>query len=309
VIHRLCLAALFAAAAAVPVAADELDTPERGEARALFALGNQHFEQNDFTRAAALYREALAKWDRPIIRFNLAVALIELDRAREAVEHLERALADGGAELGPRDAEARNYLRLLRGRLGTLTVRCPTGARCEVDGQPLSAGAPPLLLEAGSHLVVGHRAGFETVTETVVLEPGRSRTIEVTVDRPRVDVVRRWSPSVPWIVAGSGLAVGLAGGFAVLHGNGAMDRANEELRVRCASPCEGVPADLARKVDGAERTQRLGVAGVAAGTAILATGIVLVYVNQPRAVRRRDAPRLDLALDAHGFVLGIRGSL
>jgi hypothetical protein len=79
--------------------------------------------------------------------------------------------------------------------------------------------------------------------------------------------------------------------------------------VRCASPCEGVPADLARKVDGAERTQRLGVAGVAAGTAILATGIVLVYVNQPRAVRRRDAPRLDLALDAHGFVLGIRGSL
>jgi hypothetical protein len=165
------------------------------------------------------------------------------------------------------------------------------------------------LLEAGSHLVVGHRAGFETVTETVVLEPGQSRTVAVTVDRPRVELVRRWSPSVPWIVAGSGLAVGLAGGFAVLHGNGAMDRANEELRVRCASPCESVPDDLQRKVDRAERTQQLGVAGIAAGTAILATGIVLVYVNQPRAVRRTQGPRVDLAVDPHGFVLGLRGSL
>lgn len=307
-IHRWYLAALLTAATAAPAAADDGDTPERRDARALFALGNQHFEKNELTRAVALYRDALAKWDRPIIRFNLAVALIELDRSRDAVEHLERALADGGEELGPRAAEARNYLRLLRARLGTLTVRCPIGARCEVDGQPLGDGAPPLLLEAGSHLVVGHRAGFETTTETVVLEPGQSRTVAVAVDRPRVDLVRRWSPSVPWIVAGSGLAIGLAGGFAVLHGNGAMDRANEELRVRCASPCAGVPADLARKVDRAERTQQLGIAGIAVGSAILVTGVVLVYVNQPRAVRRTET-RWDLAVDQHGFVLGFRGSL
>ncbi len=306
VVASATAAADEAAPRSSPPPGDE-DSPARREARALFAAGNQRFENNELTRAVELYRSALALWDRPIIHFNLAVALIELDRAREAVVHLERAL-QGPDELGERTAEARNYLRLLRSRLSTLVVRCAAGARCAVDGEDVEPSSPVLLLEAGSHLVVGHRPGFETWSQTVVLEPGQEQAVDVDVERPRVGVVRRWSPVLPWLTVGGGLVVAIGGGVALVDGNARMDRANEELRRRCATPCLGVPDDLARSVDRAQRMQRLGAVAIAAGSAVTITGLALIYLNQPRVVRGTNA-RVGFALDAHGVSIEVRGAL
>lgn len=297
-----------APAASVP-AAPAVDTPAQREARALFAQANQRFEQNDFVGAVALYEDALARWDRPVIRFNLAVALIELDRSREAFTHLERALGPGHEELGPRVVEARNYLRLVRRRLSTLVLHHDAATACEIDGAPAPGPGRPLVLEPGSHTLVAHKPGFETWSRPIVLEPGATREVTVVLDRPRTRLVRRWDSSRPWLVAGGGAALALAGGASLALGNAGMATANAELRARCVAPCAGVPTDIARQVDDARLAQRLGAVGLAVGGAAILSGLVLVYLNQPRVAPALDVPPVAVEASAGRVVLHVGGTL
>ena len=50
------------------------------QAMQLFEEGNKLFEDSQHAAALAKYREALKVWDHPAIRYNAAVALINLDR-------------------------------------------------------------------------------------------------------------------------------------------------------------------------------------------------------------------------------------
>src|SRR5689334_8622895 len=65
---------------------------QRDKANALFAEGNQLFAQQAHQPAIEKYKEALKEWDHPLIRFNMAVSLVRLDRILEAAETLDAAL-------------------------------------------------------------------------------------------------------------------------------------------------------------------------------------------------------------------------
>lgn len=290
------------ASAETPAASD----PQKA-ARALFDSGNERFENNDFVRASELYRQALEQWDQPVIRFNLAVTLIELDRSREAYDHLLKVVEQGAGTLGTRQAEARNYLRLLRARLSTISVTFDPAARCEIDGTEIKRGAA-IVLEPGSHTLVARRAGFEPYTRTLVLEPGGKQELAIELQRPRTRLVRRWSTAIPWLVFGGGAVAALAGGSGLFLANRRIDEVNADLARGCAAACTQEQfAPYLRRSDRAERLQLGGGVTLAIGGAVALTGLVLVYLNQPHA-ESVSAP-VGVAVVDRGALLTWHGSL
>src|SRR5688500_531216 len=89
---------------------------KRDRAQAIFAEGNTLFAQQAHQPALDKYRQAIALWDHPLIRFNMAVTRIRLDRILEAADDLDAALRFGdqpfSAELY---RQAMDYQKLVGG--------------------------------------------------------------------------------------------------------------------------------------------------------------------------------------------------
>ena len=114
-------AAVAPAGAGSATAADQRESPDRPwakgvpedaqkQALVLFEEGNKLFENSEHAAALAKYREALKVWDHPAIRYNAAVALINLDQPLAANENLELALRLRRGAVQPRDAPAGAHL-------------------------------------------------------------------------------------------------------------------------------------------------------------------------------------------------------
>ena len=86
----LALAALLSL---LPLAASaQTDSEITAAARALFQDGMAAVERGDYPTAADRLRRSVALRDSPVVRTNLALALIELGRLVEASEHLRAAI-------------------------------------------------------------------------------------------------------------------------------------------------------------------------------------------------------------------------
>src|SRR5262245_65972045 len=99
--------------------------PEAAQKRALqlFQDGNALLEQQKYTEAVAKYELALAAWDHPNIRFNMALCLINMRQPLAACDHLQQALRFGDAPLGKRlFVEAKRTASILDSSLSVLTV-------------------------------------------------------------------------------------------------------------------------------------------------------------------------------------------
>lgn len=281
-----------------------------------FLAGNELFERAEYAAAAARYREALAAWAHPGIQFNLAVCLIHLDRPIEAYDMVQAALRYGREALPGHFDEATNYERLLRDRIATLEVIVPApqpGTSVTLDGEPLlpapaaparssSPSSPPSLsslpspsgearvvrrLAPGRHALVARRPQYETWSKDLVLAPGEVTREVIVLRAPRTKTVRRWSAAMPWWVVGAGGAAVAVGTAGLLLGNANLRAVTAEVTQQCPPPmgCRGgLPSGLAADRDRAELEQRAGVTLLAAGAAAVATGVVLLVLNQPRQV-------------------------
>lgn len=95
------------------------------KANALFAEGNQLFAQQAHGPALEKYKAAVALWDHPKIRYNIAVVEIRLDRYLEAVDDLEAALRFGQTPFSNDEYQrALDYQKLVSGRVAYLEVEC-----------------------------------------------------------------------------------------------------------------------------------------------------------------------------------------
>jgi len=157
--------------------AEGVPQDQQDQALGLFKEGNQLFEGSQHAAALAKYREALKLWEHPAIRYNTAVALINLDQPLAAFEDLERALRYGDAPLGADTyQQALTYRKLLLGQLAELDVSCvEAGAEITLDGQLLFVGPGEAMrrLLPGSHQLVARKPGFLTETRSLVLLPGK----------------------------------------------------------------------------------------------------------------------------------------
>ena len=108
------------------------------KAKALYEEGNTLFAQQAHAPALEKYKQAIALWEHPLIRFNMAVTEIRLERILEAADDLEKALAYGDKPFKPElYQQALDYQALVKGRVGFIEATCDdTASRLLLDGKP-----------------------------------------------------------------------------------------------------------------------------------------------------------------------------
>jgi hypothetical protein len=292
------LAIALIAAVSQPAIADEppwyRGVPKDTQAKAteLFNRGNRLFEQSEYAKATEIYLQALALWDHPGIQFNLAVALMNLDRILDAHRHLTAALAFGPAGLDKRHQEALTYRRLLEGRLVMFTVETTQdGVEVALDGRPIQSGQGRVELTVlpGTHALVATKSGFETLTKNLTLVGGTPAVEKIVLaPRQRRTVVRRrYRTWVPWTIAGIGAGAALLGAGTITIARAHEREFEHAFELACPDGCTwGEPGKNVEwgLHDRAEIEHLVGLSVAGAGGALLVTGLVMVVLNLPREV-------------------------
>jgi len=282
------------------------------KASALYEEGNQLFAQQAHTAAMEKYKAAIALWDHPLIRFNMAVTEIRLERILEAADDLEKALVYGDKPFKPElYQQALDYQALVKGRVGFIEASCEqAGARLLLDGKPWydCPATKKIRVLAGEHAIVGEKQGYLTASTKIVVGGGKTETPKIRLVPLDSAVIlkypyRRW---IPWTMTAMGLAVGLGGVGTWFLGRNQMDQFEAEFSTQCANGCEpGLTdpshASLAAQRDSAILKGRVGIGMMGVGGAVAVTGIVLAIMNRPERV----LPNVEVAPKSGGGIASV----
>lgn len=175
-----------ASAAERPWAAGvEVGAQER--ARTHHSEGLTFMKDAFFVRAVKSFEEALALWDHPGTRFNLAKAYMNLDQSALALRHLWGAMRHGGHPLSLEQVEqVERYAGLLLGEVAVLEVRVERPGRVSLDGSLLFEGPGSWvgLVQPGQRKVelAGHGASGKaegTLGQFVAAAAGQKSTLVI----------------------------------------------------------------------------------------------------------------------------------
>jgi hypothetical protein len=266
---------------------------EQARATDLFEQGNKLLDEGLFAQALDLYRQAIAHWPHPAIRYNAAVALINLQRQLEAYEELEASLAYGKAGLQP-DVydQALAYQRLLGAQVVHLRVDCvDPDTQITLDDQPLAVPCPGShvqLLLPGRHQLAATRPG--AIARAIELTPSGGDAPHVVIDlmttAEATIVHRRWAHWKPWVaVAAAGVVAGVGLGFELQAAATfrSYDKAVAEL---CPDgPCATLPNNVVAAYDEGRLENRIAIGCFIGSAATLAAGALLLWLNRPIAER------------------------
>jgi hypothetical protein len=279
--------------------AEGVSPEHQQQALALFKEGNALFAESQHAAALAKYRDALRVWDHPAIRYNAAVALINLDQPLAADAELDSALRFGDAALGPDTAkQAQLYKKLLAGQLADLHVACSEpGAEVMLDGQQLfvAPGDKTVRLLPGAHSLVARKAGYLDATHALQLPPGH-RTDEdvkmVSLASLPTHTVRRWTAWKPWVLFGAGVVVAAVGVPLILDAKSNYDRFDQEIANSCPTGCApgALPTGAVEARDRAKAENGAALAMFGVGGAVAVAGVVMLILNTPHAELKRPAP-------------------
>lgn len=293
------------ASAATRPWAEGVPQEQQDHALLLFKEGNELFELSQHAGALAKYREALKAWEHPAIRYNAAVALINLDQPLAAFDDLERALRYGDAPLGADTyRQALTYRKLLLGQLADLKVSCAeAGAEITLDGQTLfvGPGEDARRLLPGTHQLVARKSGFLTETRSLVLLPGRPSQEQLVLRDFRsipTTTVRRWPAWKPWAVVGAGALVAILGVPVIVDAVDNVHTYEAEVARSCASmacPASMLSPTAVRALDRSRIENVVAISLFSVGAAVMASGLSLVYFNQPRVVALEEPVHASLA--------------
>jgi len=286
--------------------------PQRDKANAAFAEGNQLFAQQAHKPAIEKYKEAIKEWDHPLIRFNMAVSLVRLDRFLEADETLDAALRFGQAPFTPEEYQrALDYQKLVGGRIGTVEASCTqSGVQVLLDGKPWfqCPATKTLKVMAGEHAVVGEKKEFATQSRRLVVDGGK--TASAKLELASMDSVVKYEyPSprwLPWTVTGTGVAVALGGLGFWFAGRNQMDKFEADFAMMCPTGCQADLSDqplLADARDSAQLKGRIAVTMMVAGGAITVGGAVWAIMNRPKRVMPK---QLEVNPTDGGMQVGVR---
>jgi len=263
-----------------------------------FAEGTALFKQWHFDKAEEKFREALAYWEHPIIHLYLSRALEKQGRLVEAHASLQQALRSGAEALPPEDAQVAEELqKSLESRLAQIGVSCDVpGAEVSLDGEPLftAPGRQRRMMSAGQHVLIARKPGYFPVTEPVSLIPGKQTHIVLHMTADVIHVERRWQAWQPWAVAGTGLAMSLAGGW--FRWQAASDYASFKDALDSCMQITSCQMISTRRLDSGEWKELVGTGTLIAGGTALAAGLAGVLLNLPRTRRSEPAGGVDYEL-------------
>jgi hypothetical protein len=270
-----------------------ISTAQRDTANAAFGEANTLFSQQAHQAAVEKYKEALKVWDHPLIRFNMAVSLVRLDRILEAAETLDAALRFGQDPFTPEEYQrALDYQRLVGGRIGNVEASCSQdGVQILIDGKPWfqCPGSKKQRVLAGEHVIVGEKKDFATASRRVVVAGNSTASAKLEL-RSFADAVKYEYPSprwIPWTITGAGVAIGLGGLGFWFAGRNQMDKFEADFATMCPTGCKANLSDqplLADARDSAELKGKIAVSMMIAGGAITVGGVVWAIINRPRRV-------------------------
>jgi hypothetical protein len=243
------------------------------------------------------YEQALALWDNPDIRWNLALVLEDLGQYLRAHQQLESTLRWNAALGAERLRDVRDRMQRLEAqRLASIKVSCDEpGADIKVDGQPWfrGPGRQSTLVVPGEHYISANKPEYFPVTRAVVVKAGQDVHVALPMDVDRLIEKRRWSAWKPWVVASAGVVVTVVGASLDRRAFAHRDTAAAAL----PPPCElrlGCPPTSAPDIyNRAVKDNRLAIGAFLAGGTTVAVGLALAWLNQVhvhRTVARPPAP-------------------
>ena len=278
---------------------EQSNVDDRQRAQALFAKAIEKHQQLLREDARELYEQALAQWDNPDIRWNLALVLEDLGQYLQAHDQLERARrwreALGAERL--RDVEARIQALEIQ-RLARIEAEVPEpGADIKLDDQRWFRGADrrSTLVLPGTHSVAATKPGYFPVTRSVYVTAGQQAHVALPMDADHLIETRRWATWKPWSVIATGLAVAAVGAGLEAQAFAQRTTAAAALDDRCHTLiCE--PSAPPSVYDRAVTRHALAIGAFAVGGTTLAVGLALAWLNRPRMHRTevQAAPGIEL---------------
>jgi hypothetical protein len=258
----------------------------QAQANALFAEGNQLFAEKAHAPALDKYRAAVALWDHPLIRFNMAVTEVRLDRLLDAAADLDKALRFGPAPFSPDlYQQALDYQTLLRKQVGEVAASCEqSDVRILLDGKAWFAcpGAQTQRVLAGEHVVVGERAGYLTQSHQLVVRGGATTTEKVALVPIKATSTfeYRYPRYLPLAVGGGGITAALGGVALWFVGRNQMDNFQADFTAACPQGCRlsDMPS-LAAERDRAQLKGTIGTTMMITGGTVALGGAVLAVIN------------------------------
>lgn len=265
-----------------------------------FDEGNRLFKIPIFAKAAEQYAAALAKCEHPAINFNLALAQLNMGKELEARANLERALRYGAAPLGAEQfEEAQKQLQALERQLARIRVTCLTpGAEIALDGVTLfhGLGTHQQWVEAKDHEITAKKAGYLSEARRVTTSAGELQEVNlrlITLEEA-TQTTRRWARWKPWAAITAGGVLAVAGGALHALAYRSFQTYDEDFqKLDCAKgvlppgcPEAELPSGLSARLGRARQMQTLATGGYIVGGSLVAAGIVLLYLNQPRLAER-----------------------
>lgn len=289
----LVLLALAGTAYAEDPWAKDVPIANQKSANKLFAEANQLFAQQAHAPALDKYKAAIALWDHPLIRFNMAVTEIRLDRILDAAEDLDKALRFGNTPFTPElYQEALDYQALVKKQVGVIAASCDQGdVHVLLDGKPWFAcpGKQDTKVLAGEHVLLGEKKEYMTKSQRLVVKGGATSTEQLHLIPIESAVIlkyryRRW---VPYTVTAVGVAVAGGGLAFYLAGRSGMDKFAADFTTNCPTGCKMDFSDkpfLKDERDSAQLKGNIGMGMIAAGGAVAITGIILTIANKAERV-------------------------
>jgi hypothetical protein len=269
---------------------------EQGNALVTFREGNQLLNDGLFAQAADHYREALKHWDHPAIHYNLALALMNIDRPIEAYDHLQLAVRYGDAPLQSKDKydHAKDYLLLLDKSLAVVEVSCyQPGAKVALDNHELfvAPGKHAERVHAGKHTFVAEKAGYTTRIDSPYIDSGEHFRIELKLYTAEelTRYHRRWQTTwLPFAALGAGGAFALTGALLELSARSSFRDFDSKV-ASCNQGDSGCPNSSALRdlKSSGESKRTIGYVGYGLAGAAFAAAGVLWYLNRPEGYQIR----------------------
>ncbi len=272
-------------------------------AESLFYEGNAFLLKSASVSALERYEAALKLWDHPAIHYNMALALLYLERPLELHAHLTAALK---YDEGPLDKDMLERARMLKSlvekQLVRVEITCDVeGAVVRMDGRYLFT-APGRFEEwgrPGSRVITVFKEGVASNDRLRSPSAGEELKLHISdvyTDEELTRYNKKWSAWKPWTLLGAGVAMAAGGGLLHVQARSTYRRFDERAVACGVSGCEP-GTGLADLRDRGNLTQRLAWGSYALGGILVTAGTVFVFNN--RAQARRLTP------DEHEQEMGI----
>ena len=270
---------------------------EQTAALELFRQGNAQLNDGLFVEAVKKYTEALKHWDHPAIHYNLALALLNLDKPLEVEDHLNTSMKFGAGPLDKDKFEhAKEYLVFNARTIGKIEVTCDSkDAKVSIDGKYAftGPGKHQERVRVGRHTFSATGPGYTTRFRAPFIGGGETFRIELKLYTPEelTRYRRKWDKTwIPYAVIGGGALFGLVAGGIELSAKSSYSDYDKAVAGCMTAPngagCVSASNITSIKSSG-DSKRTIGYVGYGVAAGAVGVGLVMAYLNRREAYQIR----------------------